>query len=208
MNTHPLMQQFPIVEQPEPSIADMLEGEEALPAPADRGWERPWQRTFLASLSSLPDVSAACRIAGIGRKQVYRVRDADPDFDRAWNDALDLARDAVERRAYQWIMTGVPVKKTVTKKKMKGGVVVEEETTTTESAETNATLMIFWLKAHFPDRYRWSERAELTGAEGGPIRVEGLDSIDRQIAELSAELEQRARQTVAVAASDDDGPDD
>lgn len=202
MNPHPLLAQVPVpaaVEAP-----DIAEDEKALPPPADRDWPKQWQRTFLQSLSSLPDVSAACRLAGIGRRHAYKVRDANSDFALAWADALDLAHDAVERRAYQWIMTGVPVKKTVTRKKMKDGVEVETETTTTESAETNATLMIFWLKAHFPDRYRWSERAELTGADGGAIKIEPLSAIDRQIEELSAELASRARQSVVAGGDDPD----
>lgn len=198
---HPLLASLPAIVPLEPP--DIAEDEKALPAPADRGWERQWQRIFLQSLSSLPDVTAACRLAGISKQHVYKVRETDDDFALAWADALELARDAVERRAYQWIMTGVPVKKTVKRTKTKGGVVVEEETTSTESAETNATLMIFWLKAHFPDRYRWSERAELTGADGGAIKIEPLSALDRQIEELSAELASRARQSAVVAGGDD-----
>lgn len=198
---HPLLGGLPVQTFEQPDIA---EEEKALPAPADRDWPNQWQRIFLQSLSSLPDVSAACRISGISRGSAYRLRETDADFARAWNDALDLARDAVERRAYQWIMTGVPVKKTVKKTVTKNGKVLSEETTTTESAETNATLMIFWLKAWNPDRYRWSERAELTGADGGAIKIEPLNAIDRQIEELSAELASRARQIVVAGGDDTD----
>jgi hypothetical protein len=205
VSQHPFMVKLP--EMPErPPVEDVeeVDDEMAMRAPADRDWPKPWQRTFLQSLTSLPDVSAACRIAGIARRRVYQVRDENPDFARAWADALDLAHDAVERRAYQWIMTGVPVKKTVKRTKMKDGAVVDEETTTTESAETSATLMIFWLKAHNPDRYRWSERVEATGADGGPIKIEPLSAIDRQIEELSAELASRARQSVVAGDHGDD----
>lgn len=183
---------------------DVADDERALPPPTDRDWPKQWQRIFLQSLSSLPDVTAACRLAGISKQHAYKVRENDDDFALAWGDALELAHDAVERRAYQWIVTGVPVKKTVKRTKMKEGVVVEEETTTTESAETSATLMIFWLKAHFPDRYRWSERFEATGADGGPIKIEPLSAIDRQIEELSAELASRARQAVVAGGDDAD----
>jgi hypothetical protein len=194
VKSHPFLLDLPAAatfERP-----DIAEEEKALPAPADRGWPKQWHRIFLQALSSLPDVTAACRLAGISKNHVYRTRHETPEFERAWDDALELARDSVERRAYQWIMTGVPVKKTVTKRK--DGVVVEE--TTTESTETNATLMIFWLKAWNPDRYRWAERVETTGADAGPSQVESIDRIDRQIAELSTELGQRA---AAVAADGD-----
>jgi hypothetical protein len=203
VNTHPFLIQLPARPPLEEDTGEHDE-QKALLQPADRGWPHQWQRTFLQALTSLPDVSAACRLAGISRPRVYQVRDEDADFARAWADAIDLAHDAVERRAFQWIMTGVPVKKTVTKKKMKGGVEVETETTTTESAETSATLMIFWLKAHFPDRYRWSERAELTGADGGAIKIASLSETDRQIEVLAAELQSRARQSVVAGDHDAD----
>lgn len=176
----------------EPTVTDVKADEEQLPAPADREWPKQWHRIFFQSLSVLPNVTAACRTAGISKVHAYRTRDENPAFAQAWQDALEIARDAVERRAYQWIMTGVPVKKVVTRRKLKNGVEVETETVTTESAETNATLMIFWLKAWMPDRYRWAERVEASGPESGPIQVESIDRIDRQIAELSAELGQRA----------------
>jgi hypothetical protein len=185
--------------EPEPAVTAEKDAEEqALPAPADREWPKQWHRIFLQSLSVLPNVTAACRTAGISKVHAYRTRDENPAFAQAWTDALEIARDAVERRAYQWIMTGVPVKKQVTKRKLKNGVVVEEETTTTESAETNATLMIFWLKAWMPDRYRWAERVETSGPDAGPIQVESIDRIDRQIAELAAELGDRAKEAVLV----------
>jgi rRNA maturation endonuclease Nob1 len=64
--------------------------------------------------------------------------------------------------------------------------------------------MIFWLKAHFPDRYRWAERVEATGADGGAIKIASLSETDRQIEVLAAELQSRARQSVVAGDHDAD----
>lgn len=182
-------------------VIDVLppEGEEENPlAPHERPWPRVWMAPFLQSLSMIPDVSSACRVATVGRSTVYENRDRNPDFRSAWDEALELCRDLIQRNAHRWITTGVPVKQvkrhTKTKKDAAGNILETiEETFETEGSERSATLMIFWLKAWYPDRYRWSERVEATGADGGPIRVESLDSIDRQIAELEAEIIRRDR---------------
>lgn len=172
--------------------------EENLPVlPADRSWPRPWMAPFLRSLSLLPDVSSACRIARIARSAAYANREKTPGFADAWDEALELAQDFVLRQAHTWVTTGVPVRstRTVTKRKLnQAGEILETitETTESESAERSATMMIFWLKAFHPERFRWSERAEVTGAEGGPIRIETLSVIDAQIAKLAAELGDRA----------------
>lgn len=173
-----------------------LDDEQPVAAPHERPWSRPWQAPFLRSLGLIPDVSSACRSAGVGRATVYRNRDSDGAFRDAWDEALEIARDNVQRVAHNWITVGVPVRsrrtRTVTKTTADGEVTTTTETIESESAERSSTLMIFWLKAWYPERYRWSERFEATGAEGGPIRVESLDTIDAQIAQLSDELAARA----------------
>lgn len=178
------------------------------PLPAERDWPRPWMGPFLRSLSVMPDVTSACRIARVGRRTVYDARDGVPargerearapvpGFAEAWEEALALCRDFIENQVHRWITTGVPVRsvRRVTKtKKGADGKTIEStvEEFTTEGAERSATLMIFWLKAHYPERYRWAERVETTGADGGPVRISAVDDLDRQIAELSAELAAR-----------------
>lgn len=181
--------------------------------PADRKWPRPWMSPFLRSLSLLPDVSSACRVARIGRTAAYSARNGAPDgtkevpgFAEAWDEALELAADLIQRQAHTWITTGVPIRssRSVTKRKTAADGSVLETTTeevVTEGADRSATLMIFWLKAWYPERYRWSERAEITGPDGGPVRIESLSRIDAQIEQLTAELEARA-----LAAAPDEEP--
>jgi hypothetical protein len=165
--------------------------------PADREWPRPWMSTFLRALSLVPEVTSASRVARISKASIYTWRKDLPEFAEAWDEALEMAKDYVVRHAHTWLTTGVPVRslRTVTKRKTDAeGRVIETttETVETESAERSATLMIFWLKAFHPDRFRWSERAEITGADGGPVRIESIEEIDRRIAELAEELEQTA----------------
>ena len=50
----------------------------------------------------------------------------------------------------------------------------------------------FLLKRWRPE-YRDSNRAEFSGPESGRVRIESIDVIDRQIAELAEELRRRGR---------------
>ena len=163
------------------------------PLPADREWPHIWQGPFLKSLSLIPDVSAACRVARVSRNHAYRTRNAVPEFARAWLEALELARDFIQRQAHQLATTGLPVHKRRVRQKFDAeGKVIERIEEEYDDVERSATMMIFWLKAWYPDRYRWSERHEHTGRDGGPVEVLALSEIDRQIETLRAELEQRA----------------
>lgn len=155
--------------------------EESRLPPHERAWPQPWMSPFLHSLSRIPDVSAACRVAGIGRTTVYRHRgiaDAPgltPGFAEAWEEAEALAGDLLQRTAHTWITTGVPVKTKRVRRKSRlnettGRLeIIEEETIETEGAERSATLMIFWLKAWHPERYRFAERLAHEGQDGGPV---------------------------------------
>jgi len=165
-------------------------------APHERKWKRPWQSAFLRAMSVVDDATSACRLASVSKTTAYRTREDSPEFALAWDEAREHARDLIERTAHQWITTGVPVKRkrTRTVTKTVGAEVTETTTTTeeTEGSERSATLMIFWLKAHYPDRYRFAEKVEHGGTEGSPVRIESVSALDAQIEQLSAELQRRA----------------
>jgi len=55
-----------------------------------------WRETFLAAFETSANVSAAARRAGVGRATAYRHRAADPEFRAAWDEALEVAADALE----------------------------------------------------------------------------------------------------------------
>lgn len=174
-----------------------VEQEELPPLPYERQWEFSWMAPFLRALSLIPDVSSACRVARIGRTRAYGVRTENPEFALAWDESRQLAVDYIDRHIHRWVTEGVPVRsvRTVTKRRTDAtGNVIETttETVETESSERSATLMIFYAKAFNAERYRWTEKAEITGRDGGPIQLESLSTIDRQIEQLSAELATRA----------------
>ncbi len=98
-----------------------------------------WQERFLKSLRETPNVTAACAAAGVSRQTAYRTRAEDSVFAEKWQDALDLAMDALEARAFEIAMEG----------------------------DTN--LLQFMLRAHRPETYKETQRRELTGADGQPL---------------------------------------
>lgn len=61
----------------------------------------PWHDAFLAALRQRPVVQFACDAVGIERSTAYRRRDADKDFAKAWDDALEAGIDAAEAEAFR-----------------------------------------------------------------------------------------------------------
>lgn len=188
-------------------MSEAVTGEVVNPQPWEREWPLVWQRPFLRALAELPDVSSACRASSTSRTAAYRARSGEgdtgtgmvPGFAEAWDECLLLARDRLERHAFEFATIGLPVRtrRTVTRTKIDAdGAVLETATETTEtvSAERSATMLIFMLKANYPDKYRWADRVAVGGgAEAdAPIQIETLTGIDRQIAALTEALNQRA----------------
>lgn len=65
-----------------------------------------WQPAFLAMLRNSGNVRLSCAEAGISRTVAYDARDADPDFAKAWEDALQDALDLIEARARVMALEG------------------------------------------------------------------------------------------------------
>ena len=71
--------------------------------------QRPrWRTRFLKALARWPNVSDACRQAGISRGRAYDVRREDATFREAWDRALDtgygvLEDVALQRAAKGWL---------------------------------------------------------------------------------------------------------
>lgn len=125
---------------------------------------RDWKPVFLAELAKTGNVSAAVHKAGIARSVAYEARSVedlkDPAarvqaaaFARAWDEALDVAIDALEaearRRAVQGVLEPVGWHKGVA-----GGKV----------RKYSDTLLIVLLKAHRPEKYRETIQQQHSGA--------------------------------------------
>lgn len=112
---------------------------------------------FIETLSETGNVRKAARKAAISRGHAYRMRSHDPDFAKAWDEAVDCAvRTVLEPEAVRRAVDGT-LKPIYYKGKRVGSV-----------REYSDTLMIVLLKAHAPEKYR--ERTETR--HDGTIQVE------------------------------------
>lgn len=118
-----------------------------------------WRKPFLKALEERFAVSWACDVAGISRKQAYSHREKDPEFAEAWDEALKIAKERLEAEAHR---------------------------RATMRDNPSDTLLIFLLKSHDPNRYRDNYRFEITGPDGGPVKVQTQEARDMRLAELIA----------------------
>ena len=114
---------------------------------------------FLRALAQKGTVTAAAKAAAISRQHVYKWRESDPVFAKAWDEALDEAVDHMEAEARRRAVDGV------LKPVYQGGQRVGT------IREYSDTLLIFLLKGAKPEKYRERSSHELTGKDGGPIEV-------------------------------------
>ena len=119
------------------------------------------REAFLDRLRKDPNIAKAARAVGYTRQRMYQMRDEDPAFAEAWNEALLEAIDMAEGEVYRRGVKGT------LKPVYQGGAKVGT------IREYSDTLLIFLLKAHKPEKYRETSRQELTGPDGGPIQTQG-----------------------------------
>lgn len=103
-----------------------------------------WERAFLTSIKKLGNVSAACAAAEIERSTAYRAREKFADFAAEWDEALEMAADAMEAEAQRRATQGVD--EPVFYKGVECGAV----------RKYSDTLLIFLLKAARPKKFRES----------------------------------------------------
>ena len=119
---------------------------------------KQWIPVFLAQLAATGNVSIAAEKADIDRTHTYNWRYKHEDFAAQWDEAMQVAVDALEAEARRRAVEGVdePVY-------YKGQLVDTIK-------KYSDTLLITLLKAHRPEKFR--ERFEHTGADGGPLRID------------------------------------
>jgi hypothetical protein len=118
------------------------------------------ESSFLDGLRDGQSVTAACIDSGISRSTAYEWRDADEDFRKRWDEAVEEGTDRLEDEAQRRARDGVsePVF-------YKGDIVGHVQ-------RHSDTLMIFLLKARRPEKFKGRVATELTGKDGGPIEHE------------------------------------
>jgi len=123
-----------------------------------------WRAAFIKALSENSNVSAAARAAEVNRQYCYECRANDPSFAADWDEALKIAVEGLEERAwnrakfadiqYRFTKTGEPIMHPVT------GEPYYEHV-------GSDTVLLRLLEAHKPDLYK--QRKELTGKDGAPL---------------------------------------
>lgn len=115
-----------------------------------------WKPIFLAALREVPVVSRACDAVGIERSTAYRAREADEQFAKDWDDAMEVGVDRAEAEAFRRAVEGT-----------EKGVWHQGMLVGTERVYSDA-LMSLVLKGRRKKIY--ADRTELTGADGGPVQ--------------------------------------
>ena len=92
---------------------------------------------FLTSLAKTGQITRSAKAAKVERQTVYDWRRQDPEFAKAWDEALSLAADMLEDTAFN---------------------------RATRAANPSDGLLTLLLKAHKPEKYRERSDVQVTGA--------------------------------------------
>ena len=134
---------------------------------------------FLASLEEGNSIARAARDAGVGPSTAYEWRTAEPEFAKAWDDAVETGTDGLEDEAI---------------KRAKNG---------------SDTLLIFMLKGRRPEKFkeRFSSDQRVTVQEKtfeqwlDEAHAQNKQMFDEACQRVEQEMLERARQKVAREAS-------
>lgn len=108
----------------------------------------------------------------MARSALYDWRNDDDDFRRAWDEVVEASTEALEQEVYRRAHDGC--EKPVFYQGQQCGSILEY----------SDTLAMFILKARRPEKYR--ERTEITGKDGGPIRIHKAEDLsDDELAAIA-----------------------
>jgi hypothetical protein len=117
---------------------------------------RARQKRFLKSLADTGNVTAAVAVAGTSRTRVYELRKADPAFAAAWEEAEEIAADALEAEARRRAVEG-----TQEPLVSAGRIVRDDDGLPIAVRRYSDNLLPALLKAHRPPRRERSVRFQL-----------------------------------------------
>lgn len=150
-----------------------------------------WKPAFLAALREVPVLRHGCDVTGVHRTTVHKAREADADFDKAVEQAMEDGVDKAEQEAFRRAVVGfeepvihqgniTPLMAPVVD--ANGEPVIDELTGTPKWAPVldqhgrpvpltirkhSDSLLSLVLKGRRKKIY--ADRTELTGADGGPV---------------------------------------
>ena len=159
-----------VVEEPAAGLEGVL-------AEKSRGGPVPgWKVRFVKAIAVMPNVRAACEVAGVSRATAYRHQASDPEFAAAWATAIEEGVDRLEQEAIERATLGF---ERVYETYRADGTLSSRRTERIVSDR----LMELLLKAHRPEKY--VERLRV-----GEMAPE--NEIDAEIMGLARELQQIA----------------
>lgn len=163
-----------------------------------------WKPAFLEALRNMPVIRHACEAVGINRVTAWRAREADEEFSKAWDDAMEEGIDRAEQEAFRRAVVGFeePVID-------KGRLAYRYERFVNEEGMEEYRLMLdangqpipltvrkhsdallaMYLKGRRKKVY--ADRTELTGAEGGPVQAVDETAKAARVAQLMAIAQSR-----------------
>jgi hypothetical protein len=150
-------------------------------------FNRSRREKFLTELRQTGNVTASCEAAFVDRHAAYSERRRNQEFAAAWEEALEIAIERMEREAHRRAVDG-------TVEPVFGRVDKYQDGQIGTIRRYSDTLLIFLLKAHRPDRYR--ERYDLH--HSGSIQQTPMD-----LSRLSDDELEQLEQIVSKAAEPD-----
>lgn len=163
-----------------------------------------WKPIFLVALAELPVITHACKAAGIERSTAWRAREADEDFAKAWDDAMEQGVDKAEQEAFRRAVVGFeePV---IDKGRLAYRYERYEAEDGTEQyrpvldengqpvpltvRKHSDALLALYLKGRRKKVY--ADRTELTGADGGALKLNDETARSARVAQLLSLAQRR-----------------
>lgn len=176
-----------------------------------------WKPAFLAALREVPVLRHGCDVTGVHRTTVQKAREADPEFDKAVEQAMEDGVDKAEQEAFRRAVVGFeePVihQGQLTLRYQHdetGQPLLDEQGRPVPVRDEQGRPVPLTVRKHSDSllslvlkgrRKRvYADRTELTGADGGPVAT--ADATQR--AARAAALLRLAEARKAIQAAEDD----
>jgi hypothetical protein len=147
-------------------------------------WTIQHQQQFLQYLAETGNVSRSVKLVGTSAARVYALRNNDPAFRQAWEEAEEIAADRLEQEAWRRAVEGFeePVVSA-------GKLVRDEDGNAVMIRRYSDVLLIRLLQAHRPQKFdrRLPAAAAHSGGPGIDVRAMLLAKLARLAQHIAAD---------------------